>query len=144
MSKNLNRPNILTSQETKMIFNRFMKILKKRLFHLLLIIFNIYYTQGTNVVQVSAYDGDYAHPQRLRYGLDPTGLPYSNYFDIDSDLGIVKVRKSLQVLLNRYVKKRERHVSILHNCNLACCCIFGIYTILKDLYLEAGGLFEEE
>ena len=117
-----------------------MKILKKRLFHLST---NIYYTQGTNVVQVSAYDGDYAHPQRLRYGLDPTGLPYSNYFDIDSDLGIVKVRKSLQVL-NRYVKKRERHVSILHNCNLACCCIFGIYTILKDLYLEAGGLFEEE
>ena len=49
------------------------------------------------MVQVSAYDGDYAHPQRLRYGLDPTGLPYSNYFDIDSDLGIVKVRKSLQV-----------------------------------------------
>ena len=66
------------------------------------------------MVQVSAYDGDYAHPQRLRYGLDPTGLPYSNYFDIDSDLGIVKVRKSLQVLLNRYVKKRERHVIILH------------------------------
>ena len=44
-----------------------------------------------------AYDGDYAHPQRLRYGLDPTGLPYSNYFDIDPDDGTVKVRKSLQV-----------------------------------------------
>ena len=44
-----------------------------------------------------AYDGDYAHPQRLRYGLDPTGLPYSNYFDIDPDDGTVKVRKTLQV-----------------------------------------------
>ena len=48
-----------------------------------------------------AYDGDYAHPQRLRYGLDPTGLPYSNYFDIDPDDGAVKVRKSLQVKKNR-------------------------------------------
>ena len=47
-----------------------------------------------------AYDGDYAHPQRLRYGLDPTGLPYSNYFDIDPDDGTVKVRKSLQVKKN--------------------------------------------
>ena len=53
--------------------------------------------QGTKVVQVMAYDGDYAHPQRLRYGLDPTGLPYSNYFDIDPDDGTVKVRKTLQV-----------------------------------------------
>ena len=47
-------------------------------------------------MQVLAYDGDYAHPRRLRYGLDPTGLPYSNYFDIDPDQGVVKVRKSLQ------------------------------------------------
>lgn len=51
------------------------------------------------MVQVSAYDGDYAHPRRLRYGLDPSGLPFSNYFDIDPDQGIVKVRKSLQVLI---------------------------------------------
>ena len=49
-----------------------------------------------------AYDGDYAHPQRLRYGLDPTGLPYSNYFDIDPDDGTVKVRKTLQVKKNTW------------------------------------------
>lgn len=54
-------------------------------------------TIGTSVLQVIAYDGDYAHPRRIRYGLDPTGLAFSNYFDIDPDEGIVKVRKSLQV-----------------------------------------------
>ena len=58
-----------------------------------------------------AYDGDYAHPQRLRYGLDPTGLPYSNYFDIDPDDGTVKVRKSLQV------KKTQD----LHNNGIIAC-----------------------
>ena len=57
-----------------------------------------------------AYDGDYAHPRRLRYGLDPTGLPYSNYFDIDPDDGTVKVRKSLQV------KKQD-----LHNNGIIAC-----------------------
>ena len=51
-----------------------------------------------------AYDGDYAHPRRLRYGLDPTGLPYSNYFDIDPDEGVVRVRKSLQVNIQCYTK----------------------------------------
>ena len=72
--------------------------------------------QGTDVVQVSAYDGDYAHPKRLRYGLDPTGLPYSNYFDIDPDTGVVKVKKSLQVC---------KEVCILHNWPIACCIIQG-------------------
>ena len=58
---------------------------------------------GTSVLQVTAYDGDYAHPRRLRYGLDPTDLPFSSYFDIDPDQGIVKVRKSLQVQHNSHI-----------------------------------------
>ena len=58
---------------------------------------------GTSVLQVTAYDGDYAHPRRLRYGLDPADLPFSSYFDIEPDQGIVKVRKSLQVQHNSHI-----------------------------------------
>ena len=72
---------------------------------------------GTSVLQVTAYDGDYAHPRRLRYGLDPTGLPFSSYFDIEPDQGIVKVRKSLQVIrILRVVKMKgvvARHTHLL-------------------------------
>jgi hypothetical protein len=57
--------------------------------------------QGDVVLKVSAFDGDYANPRRLRYGLDPTGLPYSSYFEIDPDAGVVKVRKSLQDIESR-------------------------------------------
>ncbi len=53
--------------------------------------------QGDSVLQVSAFDGDYAHPRRIRYGLDPSGLPFSSYFAIHPDTGIVTVRKSLMV-----------------------------------------------
>lgn len=53
--------------------------------------------KGDMVTKVIAYDGDYANPRRLRYGLDPEGLPFSSYFEIDPDTGIVSVRKDLQV-----------------------------------------------
>ncbi len=46
---------------------------------------------------MSAFDGDYANPRRLRYALDPTGRPLSNHFRIDPDSGVVTVRKSLLV-----------------------------------------------
>ena len=53
--------------------------------------------QGDKVLEVSAFDGDYAHPRKIRYGLDPAGSPFGNFFDINPDSGIVTLRKSLQV-----------------------------------------------
>ena len=52
--------------------------------------------QGDEVLTVSAFDGDYAHPRRIRYGLDPSGLAFSSYFSIDPDTGVLRVRKELQ------------------------------------------------
>ena len=49
------------------------------------------------MTKVEAYDGDYANPRRIRYGLNPTGLPFSSYFRIDPDTGVITVRKNLQV-----------------------------------------------
>ena len=52
--------------------------------------------KGDEVLTVSAFDGDYAHPRRIRYGLDPSGLAFSSYFSIDPDTGVLRVRKALQ------------------------------------------------
>ncbi len=49
------------------------------------------------MLEVKAFDGDYANPRRLRYGLDPSGTPLSNHFRMDPDSGVVTVRKSLLV-----------------------------------------------
>ena len=56
---------------------------------------------GDEVMTVEAFDGDYANPRRIRYGLNPDGLPYSGYFQIDPDSGVVSVRKSLQDIETR-------------------------------------------
>ena len=50
---------------------------------------------------MSAFDGDYAHPRRIRYGLDPSGLAFSSYFSIDPDTGVLRVRKGLQDVARR-------------------------------------------
>ena len=50
---------------------------------------------------MSAFDGDYAHPRRIRYGLDPSGLAFSSYFAIDPDTGVLRVRKGLQDVARR-------------------------------------------
>ena len=54
------------------------------------------FLKGDEVLTVSAFDGDYAHPRRIRYGLDPSGLAFSSYFSIDPDTGVLRVRKELQ------------------------------------------------
>ena len=54
--------------------------------------------RGHTVTQVTAYDGDYANPRHLRYGLNPQGLPYSSYFEIHPDSGIISLRKDLSDL----------------------------------------------
>eukprot|EP00095_Tigriopus_kingsejongensis_P012458 maker-scaffold696_size110080-snap-gene-0.13 protein:Tk12458 transcript:maker-scaffold696_size110080-snap-gene-0.13-mRNA-1 annotation:"cad86_drome ame: full" len=56
---------------------------------------------GDTVLTVKAFDGDYAHPRRIRYGLDPRERPFSSYFQIDPDSGIVTVRKNLQDIETR-------------------------------------------
>lgn len=56
---------------------------------------------GDEVLTVEAFDGDYANPRRIRYGLNPDGLPYSSYFQIDPDSGVVTVRKNLQDIESR-------------------------------------------
>ena len=57
--------------------------------------------KGDEVMTITAYDGDYANPRRIRYGLDPDGLPYSTYFQIHPDTGVIRVRKGLQHIENR-------------------------------------------
>ena len=52
---------------------------------------------GDVVTAVTAYDGDYANPRQLRYGLNPQGLPYSNFFSIHPDTGVITLRKDLNV-----------------------------------------------
>eukprot|EP00094_Tigriopus_californicus_P003115 TCALIF_02997-PA protein Name:"Similar to Cad86C Cadherin-86C (Drosophila melanogaster)" AED:0.15 eAED:0.15 QI:164/0.72/0.58/1/1/1/12/0/720 len=56
---------------------------------------------GDRVLEVKAFDGDYAHPRRIRYGLDPKERPLRSYFQIDSDSGIITVRKNLQDIETR-------------------------------------------
>jgi len=53
-------------------------------------------SQGDAVLTVEAFDGDYAHPRRLRYAVDPSGRPFSNYFSVDADNGTVYVRRDLR------------------------------------------------
>ncbi len=55
--------------------------------------------QGDKILEVSAFDGDYAHPRKIRYGLDPAGLPYSSFFEVNPDSGVITLRKSLTVSL---------------------------------------------
>ena len=52
---------------------------------------------GDVVASVKAYDGDFANPRWLRYGLNPEGLPYSNFFSIHPDTGVITLRKDLNV-----------------------------------------------
>jgi hypothetical protein len=73
-------------------------------------------------LEVSAFDGDYAHPRKIRYGLDPAGLPYSSFFEVNPDSGVITLRKSLTVSLINYYS----------NWNDFKFCIF--YSIKKPIW----------
>ncbi len=63
---------------------------------------------GDFVTQVVAFDGDYAHPRRIRYGLDPAVSPgLSSYFGIDQDTGVISIRKNIQVCTNATMGTKE-------------------------------------
>ena len=60
------------------------------------------------MLKVSAYDGDYANPRKLRYGFsDETNhldssdkqatSKISSYFKMNPDTGVISVRKDVQV-----------------------------------------------
>ena len=60
------------------------------------------------MLKVSAYDGDYANPRKLRYGLsdktdhfdssDKTiASKISSYFKMNPDTGVISLRKDVQV-----------------------------------------------
>ena len=64
--------------------------------------------KGDEVLKVSAYDGDYANPRKLRYEISEetneleksrrNSIPQiSSYFKMDPDTGVVSLVKDIQV-----------------------------------------------
>ena len=64
--------------------------------------------KGDEVLKVSAYDGDYANPRKLRYEISEetneletsrqNSIPQiSSYFKMDPDTGVVSLGKDIQV-----------------------------------------------
>ena len=64
--------------------------------------------KGDEVLKVSAYDGDYANPRKLRYEISEETneleasrqnsiSQISSYFKMDPDTGVMSLRKDIQV-----------------------------------------------